>query len=117
MGRGGRQDGEGWPARREHQQPVAGASRVFCREVRLWIVGSERERRRASLVSPRFTCPHPPEKSGGCPTRRWIEPSWPLTFLDRPISSTSRERRKDEGGRIPVADATVVPRVRAGRLP
>src|SRR5438132_138660 len=37
MGRGGRQDGEGWPARREHQQPVAGASRVFCREVRLWM--------------------------------------------------------------------------------
>src|SRR6266404_2586590 len=36
MGRGGRQDGEGWPARREHQQPVAGPNRVFCREVRLW---------------------------------------------------------------------------------
>jgi hypothetical protein len=36
MGPCGRQDGEGWPARREHQQPVAGASRVFCREVRLW---------------------------------------------------------------------------------
>src|SRR5947208_8182061 len=35
MGRGGRQDREGWPARREYQQPVAGASRVFCREVRL----------------------------------------------------------------------------------
>ena len=34
MGRGGRQDGEGWPARRKHQQPVAGTSRVFCREVR-----------------------------------------------------------------------------------
>src|ERR1700736_6083113 len=35
MGRGGRQDGEGWPARREHQQPVAGAHLVFCRDVRL----------------------------------------------------------------------------------
>ena len=33
MGRGSRQDGEGWPACREHQQPVAGASRVLCREV------------------------------------------------------------------------------------
>ncbi len=30
-------EGEGWPARREHQQPVAGASLVFCREVRLWM--------------------------------------------------------------------------------
>jgi heme-degrading monooxygenase HmoA len=37
MGRGGRQDRERWPARREHKQPVADASRVFCREVRLWM--------------------------------------------------------------------------------
>src|SRR5476649_2293181 len=28
--------GERWPTRREHQQPVAGASCVFCCEVRLW---------------------------------------------------------------------------------
>ena len=27
-----RQDGEGWPARRDHQQPAAGAGCVFCRE-------------------------------------------------------------------------------------
>jgi hypothetical protein len=31
--RWGRQDGEGWPARREHQQPAAGASRVFLSEI------------------------------------------------------------------------------------
>jgi len=27
--RGGRQDGEGWSTRREHQQSVAGTNRVF----------------------------------------------------------------------------------------
>jgi hypothetical protein len=37
MGRSSRQHGEGWPTRRKHQQPVADANRVFCREVRLRI--------------------------------------------------------------------------------
>src|SRR5260370_780627 len=45
MARGGRQDGEGWPARRDHQQPVADADRVFCREVRLWSPTAEMTRR------------------------------------------------------------------------
>src|SRR5438067_1058154 len=38
----------------------------------------------------RFTCPHPPEEFWGCPRRRWIRPSRPLTFAARRISSTSR---------------------------
>src|SRR4029077_6597956 len=50
MGRGGRQDGEGWPARREHQQPVAGASRVFRRELRL----NRRDDRRFTMSSIRM---------------------------------------------------------------
>jgi hypothetical protein len=45
------------------------------------------------------TCPHPPKIRGPWPRRRWIKPPWPLAFLDRPISSTSRERKKREGGR------------------
>ena len=55
--------------------------------------------RKITFGASRFTCPHPPEKSGAWPRRRWIKPSWPLTFFDHSISSTSRERTKGEGGR------------------
>src|ERR1700761_6755381 len=53
MGRGRRQDGEGRPARRGHQQPVAGADGVFRRDMRR--VSSTRENAMAEHATP-ATC-------------------------------------------------------------
>jgi len=55
LGRGGRQDREEWPARREHQQPVADANRVLLRS-------SETMDARINLAA--RVCPRP--KSAHC---------------------------------------------------